>query len=340
MGRSLEELADAVGARIEGESRPAITGLASLGAAGAGDLAFAAGDWAVRELRTTAAAAVVVAPDMLAEAPTTALVVDNPRVAFARIARLFDTAPSRAPGIDPTAIIDPAATVAPDAAIGPHCVVEAGAVVGAGCRLGPGCVVGERARLGEGCHLVARVTLLHEVELGARVVIHPGAVIGSDGFGLARDGDHWEKVPQLGRVVIGDDVEIGANTTIDRGALDDTVVESGVKLDNQVHIAHNVRIGAHTVMAGCTGIAGSVRIGRDCALGGGVGVANHVTLGDGVTVTAMSLVSRSLAGPGVYSAGLPALAHDRFNRNAVRFRQLDDMARRIKALEKGPEKQN
>ncbi|MFO8155515.1 MAG: UDP-3-O-(3-hydroxymyristoyl)glucosamine N-acyltransferase [Pseudomonadota bacterium] len=336
--RSLEELAGIVDARIEGESRPAIAGLASLTGAGAGDLAFAAGDWAVRALRATGAGAVVVAPELLAEAPTTALVVENPRAAFARIARLFDTAPAPEPGIHATATIDPAATIAPDAAIGPHCVVEAGAVIGSGCRLGPGCLVGHRARLGAGCHLVARVTVLHEVELGARVVIHPGAVIGSDGFGLARTGDHWEKVPQLGRVVIGDDVEIGANTTIDRGALDDTVVEQGVKLDNQVHIAHNVHIGAHTVMAGCTGIAGSVRIGRDCALGGGVGVANHVTLGDAVTVTGMSLVSRSLTSPGIYSAGLPALENDRFNRNAVRFRQLDDMARRLKALEKDSEK--
>jgi len=206
--------------------------------------------------------------------------------------------------------------------------------VAAGAVIGPGCVVGEDCCIGAGSLLVARVTLVARVRLGARVRIHPGAVLGADGFGLAMDAGRWIKVPQLGGVVIGDDCEIGANTTIDRGAIEDTVLEEDVRLDNQIQVGHNVRIGAHTAMAGCAAVAGSAKIGRYCLIGGGVGITGHLEICDRVTVTAMSLVTQSIAQPGEYSSGMPVQDSRSWRRNGARFRQLDALARRIGALDK------
>ncbi|MGM0412058.1 MAG: UDP-3-O-(3-hydroxymyristoyl)glucosamine N-acyltransferase [Pseudomonadota bacterium] len=334
MAWTLGALAERVGGQLHGDAGRSIEGVASLESAGPTDLSFAT-DRAEATLGATAAGAVLVGEGGAADSPVDAVEVANPHAAFARIATLFDPAPRPAPGIHPSAVVDPDASVAEDAAIGPHAVVEAGAVIGAGAIIGAGSHVGAGSRVGDGSHLVARVTVLHGVILGERVILHPGAVVGSDGFGLAREGEEWLKVPQVGGVVIGDDVEIGANTTVDRGALEDTVIEEGAKLDNQIQVAHNVHIGAHTAIAGCVGIAGSARIGRHCALGGGVGVAGHLTIADGVTVTGMSLVSRSIREPGVYSSGMPAEPNDQWNRHSARFRQLDDMARRLRALERG-----
>ncbi|MDQ2695806.1 MAG: UDP-3-O-(3-hydroxymyristoyl)glucosamine N-acyltransferase, partial [Pseudomonadota bacterium] len=207
-------------------------------------------------------------------------------------------------------------------------------VLGPGVFVGPVCVVGEGAVLGEATRLMANVTVCHGVRLGRRVLVHPGAVIGSDGFGLANDAGRWIKIPQLGGVVIGDDVEIGANTTIDRGALDDTVIEEGVKLDNQIQVAHNVHIGAHTAVAGCVGIAGSARIGRHCTQAGGVGVAGHLEIADHVHVTGMSMVTESITAPGVYSSGLGVEPGRVWKKIRVHLRHLDDLARRVAALEK------
>ena len=210
-----------------------------------------------------------------------------------------------------------------------------GAVVGEGVCVGPNCVIGEQAVVGAETRLVAQVTLCHRVHIGRRVLVHPGAVIGSDGFGLALGPDgRWVKVPQLGGVWVGDDVEIGANTTIDRGALEDTVIEEGVKLDNQIQIAHNVRVGAHSALAGCVGIAGSARIGRHCMLGGGVGVAGHLEIADRVQVTGMSLVARSIAEPGAYSSGLAVEPNRLWNKISARLRRLDELFRRVAEIKK------
>ena len=250
------------------------------------------------------------------------------------MAALFERRQAREPGIHPNAVIDPTARIAPGAHVGPFVTVGARSVVGEGSVLGPGCIIGEDCVVGDGCELIARVTLVTRVRLGQRVLVHPGAVIGADGFGLAMDSGHWIKVPQLGGVVIGDDCEIGANTTIDRGALDDTVLEEDVRLDNQIQIGHNVRIGAHTAMAGCSAAAGSARIGRYCLIGGAAGVLGHLEICDRVVVTAMSLVTSSITEPGEYSSGTPLTDNRTWRKNAARFKQLDALARRVLAADK------
>jgi UDP-3-O-[3-hydroxymyristoyl] glucosamine N-acyltransferase len=331
---SLGELAERFELVLHGDPQTRIDGVATLAAAGPGKLGFLANPRYRRELAGCAASAVVLHPAELAHCPTGALLSANPYAAFARIAALFEPAPEPAAGIHPSAVIDPTAQVADDATIGPHSSIGPRSRIEAGAQIGPGCVIGSDCVVGPGCRLVARVTLVCRVRLGARVLIHPGAVLGADGFGLAMDGGHWLKVPQLGGVAIGDDCEIGANTTIDRGALDDTVLEQDVRLDNQIQIGHNVTIGAHTAIAGCTAVAGSVRIGRHCLIAGGVGIAGHLNIDDRVTVTAMTLVTHSLSGPGEYSSGTPIQDSRSWRRNAARFRQLDDIARRLKQRSK------
>ena len=318
-----------------GDPATVIQGIAPLDQAQTGQLSFLSDSRYRRHLVTTQASAVIVALADVPDCPVPAVVATNPHVAYARAAALFAPPVTSLRGIHPTAWVSPTAQIAPDAWIGPHCTVEAGAVIEAGVSLGPGCVVGEQAVIGVASRLVARVTICHRVKIGQRVLIHPGAVIGSDGFGLALDeAGGWLKVPQLGGVKIGDDVEIGANTTIDRGALEDTVIEAGVKLDNQIQIGHNVRIGAHSALAGCVGIAGSARIGRHCLLGGGVGVAGHLEIADRVHITGMSLVTQSLTQPGVYSSGLAVEPNRVWNKISARLRRLDDLFRRLAALEK------
>jgi UDP-3-O-[3-hydroxymyristoyl] glucosamine N-acyltransferase len=231
------------------------------------------------------------------------------------------------PGVHALACVDATAQVAKSAEIGPYAVIGAGARVGERAIIGAGSAVGEGASVGDDTILHAHVAIYHDCVVGARCILHSGCVVGADGFGMAPDAGRWVKIPQVGRVVIGDDVEVGASSTIDRGALGDTVVEEGVKIDNQVQIAHNCRIGAHTVIAGCAGIAGSAVIGRHCVIGGGAGVVGHVTLADGVTVTGMTLITKTLTQPGVYSSGLPMMPHAQWLRNAARLRRLDEIAR-------------
>ena len=261
------------------------------------------------------------------------LLAADPYVAFARIAALFDQTPAHEPGIHPTAVVDPDAVVDPAAWIGPLACIGAGSTVAAGAWIGPGCVVGEDCEIGAGSRLVARVTLVRRVRLGRRVLVHPGAVLGADGFGLAFDRaaaePHWIKVPQLGGVQVGDDCEIGANTTIDRGAIEDTVLGEDVRLDNQIQIGHNVRIGPHTAMAGCAAVAGSATIGSYCLVGGAAGILGHLEICDRVMITAMSLVTHSIREPGEYSSGTPLMDSRSWRRNAVRFKQLDALARRV-----------
>lgn len=329
----LSELAQRVGGSLEGDGDRELNGVATLASAGAAQLSFFVNRGYRKQLAETHAGAVVLAaPDRdLFAGPR--LIADNPYLAFARAAALLHPARLPAPGIDPTAWIHPQARLGQGVAVHAHAVIEAAAQVGDGVQIGAGCYLGEGVVVGAGTCLWPRVTLLAGTTVGARCLIHPGAVLGADGFGLANDRGVWVKVPQLGRVVVGDDVEIGANTTIDRGALDDTLIGNGVKLDNLIQVAHGVRIGDHTAIAACVGISGSTVIGRHCVIGGGVGFVGHLEICDGVTVTGMSMVAQSISRPGVYS-GIPAEEARRWRRNIGRFHQLDELARRLLRLER------
>lgn len=332
---TLAGIATRFGLELHGDADREIHGVATLGTAGPHDIGFLANPRYRGQLATTAAAAVIMRSEDAIDGGPSHLLARDPYVAFARVATLFERVPAPTPGIHPSAVVAAAARIAPGASIGPHCVIEDGAVVEDGAVLGAHCLVGRDCTVGAQSRLVARVTLVADVTLGRRVLIHPGAVLGADGFGLAFDRDHWIKVPQLGGVRIGDDCEIGANTTIDRGALDDTVLAEDVRLDNQIQIAHNVTIGAHTAIAGCAAVAGSTRIGSYCLIGGSAGIIGHLTIADRVTITAMSLVTHSIREPGEYSSGMPIQESRRWRRNAARFRHLDELARRIADTDKG-----
>ena len=326
---TLAELAGRFKLALHGDGDVRIRGVATLAGAGEGQLAFLANPRYRQELAGTGAAAVVLAEADAAHCPVPCLVAASPYAAFARIAALFETPTARDPGIHASAVVAADAEVASDAHVGPFTSIGARSRIAAGAVVGPGCIIGDDCVVGPGSELLARVTLVTRVRLGARVRVHPGAVIGAEGFGLAMDAGQWLKVPQLGGVEIGDDCEIGANTCIDRGALEDTVLEQDVRLDNLVQVGHNVRIGAHTAMAGCVAIAGSARIGRYCLVGGGAGIAGHLSVCDQVTITAMSLVTASITEPGEYASAMAAQEARSFRRNAARFRQLDALARRM-----------
>ena len=326
-------LAQRFGLELRGDPQLRVDGVATLAHAGENQLAFLANPRYRSQLAASAAGAVVLR-ESDAEASAGALLIAlDPYVAFSKIAALFEARPPLQPGIDPSARIAPSASVDVGAQIGPFVSIGANSRIGAGASVGPGCVIGEDCVVGEGSELVAQVTLVRRVRLGRRVLIHPGAVLGADGFGLAMEGGRWLKVPQLGGVVIGDDCEIGANTSIDRGALDDTVLERRAP-DNQIQIGHNVRIGAHTAMAGCSAVAGSATIGRYCLIGGGAGVLGHLEVCDRVVITAMTLVTSSIREPGEYSSGTPLMDNRSWRKSAARFKQLDALARRMAAQEK------
>ncbi|TNF33497.1 MAG: UDP-3-O-(3-hydroxymyristoyl)glucosamine N-acyltransferase [Gammaproteobacteria bacterium] len=331
---TLGAVAQAIGAECAGDAACVITGIHTLQQAGPSEIAFLANGAYRRHLKETRAAAVILAAGFADECPVPCLVVANPYLAYARLSQLFSTMPVAKAGIHPSAVIAPTARVAATAAIGPRCVIGEHAVIGERTVLQPGVVIGDRSRVGAGCLLHANVTLYHDVQLGDRVTVHGSAVIGSDGFGFASSPEGWVKIAQNGGVRIGSDVEIGAGTTIDRGALDDTVLEDGVIVDNQVQIAHNVRIGQGTAIAGCTAIAGSTRIGKGCTIAGGVGITGHLTIADNVHITAMSLISKSIDEPGAYSSGTAMAPTQEWRKNAVRFLQLDQLFRRVSALEK------
>ena len=330
------ELAQRFGLELRGEDR-AVHGVGTLSSATAEQLSFLANPRYRGQLGDTAAGVVVLHANEADARTGTALLARDPYVEFAKIAALFERKPVRTAGIHPTAVVDASAQVDPAAHVGPHVSIGARSRIGAGASIGPGCVIGDDCEIGEGCELVARVTLVTRVRLGRRVLVHPGAVLGADGFGIAMDRGHWIKVPQLGGVLVGDDCEIGANTTIDRGALGDTVLEEDVRLDNQIQIGHNVHIGAHTAMAGCSAAAGSAKIGRYCLIGGAAGVLGHLEICDKVTITAMSLVTHSIREPGEYSSGTPLTDNRTWRKNAARFKQLDSLARRLPGLRKEEE---
>jgi len=330
------ELAQRFGLELRGDDR-VVHGVGTLADASPEQLGFLANPRYRAQLAETAAGVVVLRAEDAEARAGTALIARDPYVAFAKIAALFERKPLRDAGIHASAAIDPSASVDPSAHIGPHVSIGARSSVGAGAVIGPGCVIGDDCVVGEGCELVARVTLVTRVRLGKRVLIHSGAVLGADGFGIAMDHGRWIKVPQLGGVLVGDDCEIGANTTIDRGALGDTVLEEDVRLDNQIQVGHNVRIGAHTAMAGCSAVAGSASIGRHCLVGGGAGILGHLDVCDRVVITAMSLVTHSIREPGEYSSGTPLMDNRRWRKSAARFKQLDDIARRTRPGDKDSE---
>ncbi|HEY0961203.1 MAG TPA: UDP-3-O-(3-hydroxymyristoyl)glucosamine N-acyltransferase [Pseudomonadales bacterium] len=330
---SLHALASQLGLTLDGAPDVTIIGLATLEKAGPSHLSFYSNRRFHQALTRTRAAAVILRAEDAGVCPVPALICDNPYAAYARLSQLFAPPPAGAPGIHPSAVVDPDARIAPDACIGPHVVIGSGTVVEARARIGANSVVGRDCHLGMDARLMPNVTLYDGVRLGERVLVHAGAVIGGDGFGFATEGEGHHKIAQLGGVTIGDDVEIGAGTTIDRGALDDTVIEAGVKIDNQVQIAHNVRIGANTIICGCSAIAGSSVIGKNCIIAGAVGVINHVSICDRVTVTAMSLVNQSISEPGVYSSGTGLSDTASWRKNIVRFRQLDSISKRLQSLE-------
>ena len=325
----LPELAERIGAAERELPSTAVRGIATLSQAGPDQISFMSDATYRPMLEATRAAAVILHPKEAAACPVPALSVDNPRLGYALVTRIFYPSPPVVGGIDDSAVIAAGASVHPGAYIGPCAVVAEGAVIGAGCHIGAGSIVDAGVVVGDGCRLTARVTLLAGTRLGNDVIIHPGTVIGADGFGFVSDGKRWLKVPQTGGVCISDDVEIGANVTIDCGALDDTVIGEGVKLDDQVHIGHNVSIGARTVISGYSAVAGSVNIGADCLFGGACLVADHVDIADRVTLYARTQVRRSIKQSGRYAG--EGINHNRWMREYGIAK--GDLLRRIRVLE-------
>ncbi|MFG6205338.1 UDP-3-O-(3-hydroxymyristoyl)glucosamine N-acyltransferase [Pseudomonas retamae] len=330
----LGQLAEFLGASLRGDAEKQITGLATLQEAGPAQLSFLANPQYRKYLAGSQAAALLLKEADAEGFVGNALVVPDPYLAYARLSHLFDPKPKAPAGIHPSAVIAADAVVDPTASIGPFVVIEAGARIGAQVTLGAHCVIGARSEIGEGGWLAPRVTLYHDVRIGKRVVIQSGAVLGGEGFGFANEKGIWQKIAQIGGVTIGDDVEIGVNTAIDRGALADTVIGNGVKLDNQIQIAHNVQVGDHTAMAACVGISGSTKIGKHCMLAGGVGLVGHIDICDNVFLTGMTMVTHSITEPGAYSSGTAMQPAAEWRKSAARIRQLDDIARRLKQLEK------
>jgi len=320
---SLGELAVRFGLTLRGDPSLNVRSVATLSRANSGALSFLANSRYRRQLESTRATAVILSAEDEAHCPVAALIDPNPYLAYARIATLMHPETTPAPGIHPSAVVADGALIASSASIGPLAVIEEGARIGERVLVGPGCIVQKGASVGADSTLRSRVNLYPGVTLGQRCILHAGAVVGADGFGFAPNDGSWAKVPQVGSVRIGDDVEIGANTTIDRGAIDDTVVENGVKLDNQIQVGHNVIIGAHTAIAACTGISGSTVIGRRCMIGGMVGFAGHLNIADDVVVTGCSLVSASIKKPGSYSSGMPTVETRLWRRMVAHLRRLD-----------------
>jgi len=340
MGIRLGDLVERFGGQLVGNADLEVQAIAPLDSAGASHISFLSNSKLRALAAQSQAAALILSP---LDDPTVAatyegarIVTTNPYAYFARAAQYFVslTEQAPAPGIHPSAVVDPGATVDPTAHVGPHATIEAGAVIGAHAVIGAGCFIGREAAIGEHTQLFANVTFHARCRIGKRGILHSGAVIGTDGFGFAVEAGAYIKIPQTGRVLIGDDVDIGANTTIDRGALDDTVIEDGVKLDNQIQIGHNCRIGAHTAMAGCVGVAGSAKIGSRCTFGGAAMVLGHLEIADNVHISSGSMVSRSVLEPGQYTGFYPLAKNAEWERSAAIVRNLDSMRAKIRTLEK------
>ncbi|MBS0352193.1 MAG: UDP-3-O-(3-hydroxymyristoyl)glucosamine N-acyltransferase [Proteobacteria bacterium] len=330
----LEEIALKINAEIRGDPDCLIECAEPLVSAGPSAITFLGNAKYHHLLAATKAAAVILSAQDAAECPTNALISANPELSFTQVLNLLYPAKQVAPGIHASVVIEANCKIDASVTIGPHCVIEEGVTIGANTLIEAGVFIGRNSQIGADCHLYSRVTIYHQVVLGDRVIIHSGAVLGADGFGLAHDGQQWIKIPQIGGVAIGNDVEIGANTTIDRGALKPTVIGHGVKIDNLVQIAHNVKIGSHTAIAGCTAIAGSTEVGSYCMIGGAVCINGHIKIADGVMLTGSSAVAHSIEAPGVYSSGVAVQKNSEWRRNMIRFQQLDQMAKRLRRLER------
>jgi UDP-3-O-[3-hydroxymyristoyl] glucosamine N-acyltransferase len=331
---TLGELAVRFGCELRGDPALSVDSVAGLAQAGPRSITFLANPKYVSQLKDTRAGAVILDARSAASSRVAALVAANPHATYARIATLLHPGPPLSPGIHATATVAADARVDPSSEIGAQVCIGAGARIGARCFIGPGTVIERGATIGDDARFVAKVFVGWNVKVGARCIFHPGAVIGSDGFGNASERGAWVKVPQLGSVTIGDDVEIGANTTIDRGALGDTVIEEGVKMDNLIMIAHNVRIGAHSALAAAVAIAGSTVVGKRCILGGRAGLTGHITLCDDVVVLGTSFISRNVTKPGMYSSALPSEEAGAWRRIVARVKRLDSMAKRMRAVER------
>jgi UDP-3-O-[3-hydroxymyristoyl] glucosamine N-acyltransferase len=331
---TLGELAVRFGCDLRGDPSVAVDSVASLSQAEARSISFLANPKYLAQLKGTRAGAVILDARTAAESPVASLIAANPHATFARVAAILHPDPPLHPGVHPQATVAASASVESSAEIAAQAFVGDGARIGARCFVGPGCVVERDAVLGDDTRLMARVFVGHHVVFGVRCIVQAGAVIGGDGFGYAQEKGAWIKVPQIGSVRVGDDVEIGANTTIDRGAIGDTVIEEGAKLDNLVMIGHNCHIGAHSALAGTAAMAGSTTVGKRCVLGGRAGLNGHITLCDDVVVMGMTFITHSITRPGVYSSALPAEEVGVWRRLVARFKRLDVMARRQRALEK------
>jgi UDP-3-O-[3-hydroxymyristoyl] glucosamine N-acyltransferase len=335
MSVSLGELAVRFGCELRGDPEARVEHVASLANADATAITFLANPRYRPQLATTRAAAVVLKADAAADCPTHVLLAENPYATYARIAAVLHPSPAAPPGVHPTALVAAGARIDPSAHVGAFSLIGEHVVIGARCFIGPLCVIEEGVVLESDVRLVARVTLCRGVSIGARSVLQPGAVAGGDGFGYAPERGTWVKVPQVGAVRVGADVEIGCNTTIDRGAIDDTVIEEGVKLDNLIQIGHNVRVGAHTAIAACTGVSGSTTIGKRCMIGGHVGFAGHISIADDVVITGFSAVSRSITSAGVYSSTIPFEEAHAWRRLVARFKRSGRLEERVRKLERG-----
>lgn len=333
MAITLGQLADELGADLHGDARRTVTRVATLDRAQADCVSFLADPRYRGRLAHTQAAAVILAAKDVPSCPVAALVVANPYLAFAQTIRLLHPSPPILPGIHPSAVVASTAQIDPSASIGPLAVIESEVIIGARVAISAGCIVQHGAQIGADSQLRARVVVGANCVLGERVLLHPGAIIGRDGFGFARDGARWVRIPQIGRVVLGDDVEIGANSCVDRGALEDTCIEAGAKLDSLIQIGHNVHIGENTAMAACSGISGSTRIGRNCTIAGAVGMAGHLEIGDEVHFTGMAMVTRSVSQPGIYSSGIPAMPNAEWRRTIAHLRRIDQLVARVQRLE-------
>src|SRR3989338_3944403 len=330
----LSDIAAQLGGRVLGDAEARISQIATLEKAQSNHISFLTNSKYRTQLAGTQAGAVILGEADADATDLPRIISDNPYAYFARVSALLNPLPEVRPGVHPSAAVGAGAQIDAMASIAAMAVIGEGATIGAFSIIGAGCCIGANAVIGSHARLYPHVVIYHDCVIGDNLIAHSGAVIGSDGFGIAMDEGRWIKIPQIGRVVIGNDVEIGANTTIDRGALDDTVIEDGVKLDNQIQIAHNVRIGANTAIAGCVGIAGSTTIGRYCRIGGSAGILGHLQIADHVEIASFTLIGKSIREAGSYAAIFPVGRAEDWRRNSVHLRHLDDLAGRIKALEK------
>jgi len=331
---SVGELAERFGCELIGDPDVVIDGVGSLTNAGSNALSFLSGPAFKNQLSSTKAAAVILRADDADEAPGAALINDNPYACYARMAALICPPPVYEPGAHASSVVAATATVAETAHIAANAIVEDGATIGENSYIGPGTVVGSGCVVGDDCRLHANVTFVRDVVTGDRCIFHSGSVIGADGFGNAMTPDGWVKVPQVGGVRIGNDVEVGSSTTVDCGAIDDTLIENGVRLDNQIQIGHNVHLGEHTAIASAAAVAGSTRIGKRCLLAGLVGIAGHVNICDDVTIMGKGMVSKDITEPGVYASNFPVEDVRTWNRRVAMFRRLDKLLGRVIKLEK------